>query len=209
MAKWAFILLLIWILEIFLVGAFVRESWFVQHIQHETDNSIRWLGADTVKAVYRAADNIFESTFVETGLYDTSYELFIPSAEERRRSKGMESMGKEIFTQVDRRLDVMWIAAYQVIVRVLMLLLWAPYFVIILVPAIVDGVVVREIKKVNFGFSSPMFHRYAIYAIVMVLYLMLLTLFSPVQVAPIVYPLAILIIVVAMNLMVANTHKRL
>jgi hypothetical protein len=54
-----------------------------------------------------------------------------------------------------------------------------------------------------------MFHRYAIYMIVFVLYLMLLTLFSPVQVSPIVYPLAILIIVIAMNLMVANTHKRL
>jgi hypothetical protein len=152
---------------------------------------------------------VFESAFVDTGLYDTSYELFIPSAEERRRSRGMEDMGKEIFQQVDKRLDVMWIAAYQVIVRFLMVLLWAPYFAIILVPSVIDGIMVREIKKVNYGFSSPMRHRYSIIAILMTLYVMLLTLFSPVQVVPVFYPIAILIIVIAMNIVVSNAHKRL
>lgn len=209
MGRIAVYLLIFWMLEVFLVGAFVQESWFKARIQTETDTAVAWLGGDTVKAVYRAADRIFESTFVETGIYDTSYELFIPSDAERRRSRGMENMGKEIFEAVDKRLEVMWMAVYQVVVRVLMLFLWVPYFLIVLIPAVVDGYMIREIKKTNYGFSSPAIHRYSIYLMGLVTYGIVLTLFSPVNVNPVVYPAAIMIIVTSIHFIVSNTQKRI
>lgn len=209
MARILLWLFIVWVLEVFLIAAFVRESWFNERIQQETDLAVNWLGADTVRAVHDAGDRIFQSAFVETGLYDTSFELFIPSEAERRRARGMEDMGKEIFRTVDTRIQVLWMAIYQVIIRVLMLLLWAPYFLIVLVPAIVDGVMVREIKKVNIGFASPAVHRYSLYLIGMASYVMLLTLFSPFNVNPIVYPVAIMIVVFAMHFVVSNTQKRL
>ncbi|MVF23675.1 DUF4400 domain-containing protein [Methylocaldum sp. BRCS4] len=55
-----------------------------------------------------------------------------------------------------------------------MLLSWWPFLLATVVPFAVDGLAQRSIKQSNFDYSSPLAHRYSFFAMLGILYVLLL-----------------------------------
>jgi len=103
---------------------------------------------------------------------------------------------------------VLWDSVYQTLRRLFLLLAWWPFLLVAVVPFSVDGMVQRQIKRSNFDYSSPLAHRYSLYAILGTVYLLLVGLTLPFAVPPQTIPIALALVSVAMNVYLAHTQKR-
>lgn len=209
MFKLVLVLLVVWVLEVFLLTAMVTDTYYKENLRHEDARSQAWLGEKTFNALRARSDLIFEELFVTSGIYDSSFELFIPSPEEQQRSVGMEAMGRSLFHLVNARIALLWYAVHQVILRLLQFALWLPFFVVALLPSLVDGLAMRQVKKANLIAVSAVLHRLAIFGFLAVCYLLLLSLFYPFPINPVFYPLMTGALAFLMATLIANIQKNL
>ena len=157
----------------------------------------------------RVAQNWFEALFVRTGVQVGVWHYFIPNESERLGSIGFEEIGRDnLFPFIAGRLRVLWDSVYQTLRRLFLLLAWWPFLLVAVVPFSVDGMVQRQIKRSNFDYSSPLAHRYSLYAILGTVYLLLVGLTLPFAVPPQTIPIALALVSVAMNVYLAHTQKR-
>lgn len=201
--------LLIWLLEIILVASFVSDRW-TREIQTTEDKMlIAYFGVEKDAEIRVTSQKWFDRLFVRTGIRESIYHYFIPTERERQLSKGFEEVGRyDLFPFIQSRLDVLWDTVYQMIKRLIMARVWLPFLAVTLVPFAIDGLIRRKISQTNFDYPSPMAHRYSLYAMLGAVYLLFMGLTLPFPVPPQSIPVGIFIVAFAMNVLFANTQKR-
>jgi hypothetical protein len=85
---------------------------------------------------------------------------------------------------------------------------WSPFLAVTLLPFAIDGLIRRKISQTNFDYPSPMAHRYSLYVILGAVYLLFMGLTLPFPVPPQSIPVGIFIVAIALNVIFANTQKR-
>lgn len=202
--------MMIWLLEIILVAGFVSDEW-VRDIQMVEDKMlIDYFGKEKDAEIRKTTQYWFDKLFVKTGIRENVYHYFIPTERERQMSKGFEDVGRhDLFPFIHSRLDVLWDTVYQMIKRFIMVCIWIPFLIVTLLPFCIDGTVRRKISQTNFDYPSPMVHRYSLYLIFGVLYVLFIGATLPFPVPPHSIPIGFLIVAFAMNTLVANTQKRI
>jgi hypothetical protein len=201
--------LMLWLLEIFFVAVLVSDDWLRSVQRTEDAMIVRYLGEAKDAELRRAAQNWFDRLFVRTGARESVYRYFIPSEQERQGSVGFQDVGREnLFPFIAGRIQVIWDSVYQTLRRFFLLLAWWPFLLAAVVPFAVDGLARRKVKQSNFDYSSPLAHRYSLFAIFGTLYLLLVGLTFPFPVPPQVMPIAAVAIALALNVYVAHTQKR-
>jgi hypothetical protein len=124
-------------------------------------------------------------------------------------SKGFEDVGRnDVFPFIESRLNVLWDTIFQMIKRLTTAFTWLPYLAAALLPFILDGLVRRKISQTNFDYPSPMAHRYSLYLILGALYLLLVSLTLPFPIPPQAVPVGVFVVAYAVNVLLANTQKR-
>lgn len=203
--------LIAWLLaaEMFVILVFVPGHWTEGVIKRESAMVESQLGRDTVEWIDQQALNWYNATIWETGFYHTLHTLLIPSPEERAASRGMENLGGKIFPWVEDRLASMMHVIYQVFSRMALLLVWAPYMLILLIPALWDGVMTWKIKRTNFDYASPVWHRYGARGVFLALQCLLIAFFAPIALNPVIIPAAMMVVCVMAGLVTGNLQKRL
>jgi hypothetical protein len=209
MRKTALLALVLLLMEVLLVGVVVQESWVRKVIGSEQALTRTWIGEQAAARVKDRADRWFRAAFIETGVMDGSHRLFLPTEEERRGSQGLEDLGSALFAGAEERLRVGWTMAYQVLVRFAQILLWAPYLLLLLVPAVTDGLLMRQRKKHGFHYASPILHRCSLYAFLGGFYAVVLLLFAPVVVPPVLVPAIAAVTAASAGVGLSNLQKRL
>lgn len=178
-----FIWTIIWLLQIVLVGAIVPTNWLENQITSERQMTADWLGRNTLVDLVEKADSSFSSLFEETGMVAASYSI-IPSREEKEGSVGLEELGSGIWPYVESRIQVMWITIYQGVQRMAMIQLWVPYMLPLFIPAFIHGMCVREIKKVSYGYASPVVYHAALQMMLLLIFLPLFYISLPLSIHP-------------------------
>ena len=107
------------------------------------------------------------------------------------------------------RLKVVWLAVHQMLFRWQVMSLWLPGILIFVVPLTMDGLVQREIRKYQFGFSSPLIHRKTSLLLHWLAAAMVLLPLLPVSVPPMAYPVALAAGGLALWVMLINIQKRI
>ncbi len=201
--------LLIWLLEIILVASFVSDRW-TREIQTTEDQMLSaYFGVEKDAEIRQTSQKWFDRLFVKTGIRENVYHYFIPTERERQLSKGFEEVGRyDLFPFIQSRLDVLWDTLYQMIKRLIMAWVWLPFLAVTLLPFAVDGLIRRKISQTNFDYPSPMAHRYSLYVILGAVYLLFMGLTLPFPVPPQSIPVGIFIVAIALNVIFANTQKR-
>ena len=97
---------------------------------------------------------------------------------------------------------------YQMIKRFIMAWVWWPFLGVILVPFAIDGLIRRKVSQTNFDYPSPLAHRYSLYSMLGSVYLLFMGLTLPFPVPPQSIPAGIFIVAFALNVLLANTQKR-
>ncbi|WP_029151651.1 DUF4400 domain-containing protein [Methylovulum miyakonense] len=201
--------LLVWLLEIILVAGFVSDDW-ARDVQALEDNSlIAYFGVEKEAEIRQTSQQWFDRLFVNTGIRESVYRYFIPTERERQLSKGFEDVGRhDLFPFIQSRLDVLWDTVYQMIKRFIVAWVWWPFLAVTLVPFAIDGLIRRKVSQTNFDYPSPMAHRYSLYVMLGAVYLLLMGLTLPFPVPPQAIPVSVFIVALALNVLLANTQKR-
>lgn len=201
--------LLVWLLEIILVAGFVSDEW-ARNIQAVEDNRlIAYIGVEKEAEIRRISQQGFDRLFVKTGIRSNVYRYFIPTERERQLSKGFEEVGRhDLFPFIQSRLDVLWDTLYQMIKRFIMAWVRLPFLAVTLLPFAIDGLIRRKVSQTNFDYPSPMAHRYSLYVMLGAVYLLLMGLTLPFPVPPQAIPVGMFIVALALNMLLANTQKR-
>ena len=201
--------LMVWLLEAVLVAALVSDDW-LKTVQHTEDAmTVAYLGKEKDAEIRNTAKRWFDRLFVNTGAKEAMYRYFIPSEQERQHSLGFENVGRDsLFPFIAERIQVIWDGIYQAMRRFFLMLSWWPFLLSALMPFVLDGLARRKVKQSNFDYSSPLAHRYSFFALLGVLYLLLVGLTFPFPLPPQTMPIACLAIAVAMNVYLAHTQKR-
>lgn len=202
--------LILWLLEVILVASFVSDRWTRELQLAEDRMMISYFGINKESQISHTAQRWFDRLFVTNGIQDNVFRYFIPSERERQMSKGFEDVGRnDLFPFIESRLNVLWDTIFQMIKRMTTMSIWFPYLGVALIPFVVDGLVRRKISQTNFDYPSPMIHRYSLYMILAALYLLLVSLTLPFPIPPQAVPVGIFVVVYAINVLLANTQKRL
>lgn len=178
-----FVWTMLWLLQIALVGVLVPSNWLEDQITSERQMTADWLGRDTLVDLVEKADSGFASAFEETGMVAASYAI-IPSKNERDGSAGLENLGGSIWPYVESRIQVMWVTVYQGAQRLAMIQLWLPYLLPLFVPAFIHGMCVREVKKVSYGYASPVVYHAALQTMTLLVFLPLFYVSLPISIHP-------------------------
>jgi len=200
---------MIWLVEILFVTALVSDEWLRSVQRSEDAMIVGYLGATKDREIRLEAQDWFDRLFVRTGIQDSVWHYFIPTEAERQGSMGFEDVGRDnLFPFMAERLHVLWDSVYQMLRRFLLIVAWWPYLLATAIPFSIDGMVKRKIKQSNFAYSSPLVHRYSLYAILGLIYILLLSLTLPFPIPPQAIPLVLAGWACAMNVHLANTQKR-
>ena len=201
--------LMLWLLEVILVASFVSDRWTRELQRAEDQMMIGYFGADKESQISHTAQRWFDRLFVTTGTRDSVFRYFIPTERERQMSKGFEDVGRnDLFPFIESRLNVLWDTIFQMIKRLTTACIWLPYLAAALLPFVVDGLVRRKISQTNFDYPSPMAHRYSLYLILGALYMLLVSLTLPFPIPPQAVPVGVFVVAYAVNVLLANTQKR-
>ena len=201
--------LLIWLLEIILVASFVSDRWTREIQAAEDQMLIAYFGVEKDTEIRQTSQKWFDRLFVKTGIRASIYRYFIPTERERQLSKGFEEVGRhDLFPFIQSRLDVLMDTLYQMIKRFIMAWVWLPFLAVTLIPFALDGLIRRKVSQTNFDYPSPLAHRYSLYVILGAVYLLFMGLTLPFPVPPQSIPIGIFVVAFALNVLLANTQKR-
>jgi len=203
--------LMIWVIAIesIIITVLLPGDWTANVIQQESKLLEIRLGPEEARWVHERARDWYNSSLIETGIYQATYNHLLPTLTEKQNSVGMEDFGSPWFNWVESRLQSMANAYYHILARFALLLIWVPYFLILLIPAIYDGFTTWRIKRTNFEYSSPLLHQYSTNTIIYVLIGLVAIFLAPIVLDPTVIPAAIMLMCVMSGLMIGNFQKRM
>lgn len=201
----------IWVIafEIVVVLLLVPGEFTQRAISKEADYIERSLGVQSLRWVTGTADRWYDRWIVRSGAYEAIHNHLIPTDKERERSRGLQKAGSSWFKWVQGRIDALANVAYQLCMRLALLLLWAPYMLLLLFPAAYDGKMTRMIRRTNFSYASPVLHRYSVRGLVFVFGALLTLFILPIAIDPMVIPIALMCACVLMGVAIGNLQKRI
>jgi hypothetical protein len=163
--RWALFALALWIAAYMVLA----DPMNLRHrIQGEHDSNVTFLGTSATNAAEARATQWFQWLAIDDGaLAFTFHILGSQDAEENvsdiapsAMSQGVNRVFAPIQGWVDSRLQVGWAMFYQCLIRLSVSILWWPFFLVVLLPFMIDAIVIRRITANNFGLTSP--HGYVL-----------------------------------------------
>lgn len=137
--------------------------------------------------------------------------MLIPSEKQKAKSRGIQNMGtaEGWFNWVQGRIDTVSEVIHHTFIRVSLLKVWAPYLLILFVPAVYDGVMTWKVKRTNFKYVSPVLHRYGLRGIGLLGVIFIILFFAPFAINPMLIPAGLIVICLLLGMTIGNTQKRI
>jgi len=202
--KWVLIGMIVWIIG---YVAIVPQASVADRMRTEHNLNSAFLGTPAASEAEDRAARWFTVLVVNHGWLDRSgpSSAATPAAMNGSEAARKVSHAIELAqTWASARVAVMWAVFYQLLTRVSVSAIWLPFLIVVLVPFVVDGWVVRKIKSGSFGRSSPhafVFGRHFV-ALSPLLYVVLLLVPLPIPA----YVLPVLCVVCGVSLWAAIAH---
>ncbi|MBB3105241.1 DUF4400 domain-containing protein [Azomonas macrocytogenes] len=196
-------------LEIVLIMVLLPGDVVQQAIHKEAGYVEHTLGAEAQGMLMEKANQWHQSLLFDSGVYDSLYYTLIPTEKQREASGSIKTMGSGWFRVVENRLEALSLVVYQLLARFALVLTWAPYMLLLLIPALYDGYMTWQIKRTNFAYVSPVIHRYSVRGALILVGVMAIGFFLPVAIDPTIIPLVLMVVCILMGLATGNMQKRI
>lgn len=193
--------------QITVVGLLVPSDWLVDQTRSEQQMLAEWLGTTTADEIVERSKATYHALLVAPGVVDAvTGHLTLPDGE---RDEGFKGVAETVFPYVEQRLQVLWTAIYQTILRVHTLGIWIPYLLPLWIPAIWQGFANRRIKQVSYGYTAPNRFHLAFIALLVTLTVVPIYLFFPLAVPPLAIPFWGIVLAGVLILGISNLQKQL
>lgn len=202
-------MVLIFCLELFTIVVFLPGNFASRLVLSETSMIQSHMGDRTLVWVTNQADSWYQDILIDSGAYDAVRDLFIPTETERARSGVMQDVGSPWFSWLDSRLETVGILLYQVMIRVAILKMWAPFVLILLVPAAYDGYMIWRVKRTGFDYASPLLKHYSLNSIFILSIGLLVAFCLPFPLEPYIIPFVMMLSSLLIGVAISNTAKRI
>lgn len=196
------------VIEILVILLLVPGEWTNKAIEKESALVEANLGYESRHWIREQAETWYHSSMIDSGFYEGMYYTLIPTGEQRKSSQGIEDMGSWWFQWVEGRIEALANVVYQFFTRAALLMTWAPYMLILLLPAVYDGMMTWRIKRTNFDYASPVIHRYGMRFTGYLLLGLGIAFFAPVALNPLIIPIVMMICCVLIGITMGNLQKR-
>lgn len=178
-------------------------------INNEVISIERLVGEQEANGLYKTATDLSNTMLVDSGAIDLIREVFLPKDYLMGRTMNEDlALNTKFWQRVDDAIYGLMLNVDLTLLRLVALKMWAIAIIVVTITSVISGLLMREIKKQGFEYSSPMRHglgRRFMYSLPLLLFLYFLVPFSmPVYAVPfvtVIYSVAIIMIV-------ANTIKR-
>lgn len=194
--------------ELCVILVLIPGNWMQQQILKEAEYTKSSLGVETRDWIHEKANRWFDAVIVQSGFYEEMYRTVIPTEKEKQKSRGMEKMGNDWFVWLDGRMTAALTAFYHFLTRCALLLAWLPYMLLLLIPAIYDGLMSWKIKRTNFDYASPVMHRYSVRGSTILVICLLIAFLAPIAFTPMLIPITMMIACVFLGIAMGNVQKR-
>jgi len=174
-----------------LAGLLISEKHVVGTIEAERQANYSFMGRAAADAESRA-ERWYRTLFVKTNV--TQFTFDIAATERTDSGTGNKSVDVAAGKGVEwwrARMRVMWSIAFQFLVRISNILIWAPLAVLVFVPFMVDALVSRRIKATNFAITSPHLQIFGVRAMTWIVLGFLCLQLIPFKLHPVWTPMAI------------------
>lgn len=175
----------------------------------EARNIEQELGASTLSRINVTADGWYLKTLnrwfgsagAETWLSD--------DPAQRRREETLIAKNSKLTAWLEQRKTVLLDLGYWILRRVALFVIWLPLWIPLVILSVWHGLQDREIKKTDFGYTSPVLNHWARRVMNLVTVLTALLFLSPVALEPLMFPLMTGCWAVAAGVAVGNVQKRI
>lgn len=209
MFKSLLIYIVIVLLELLVIASVFEESFVLKQVQSEQAKVESLLGREQAVQTYNKATDLYTKIFMDTHIVQTSFEMLVPSKEEIAKSQGMENIGNDIFPAVAKTLRSFWTGIFHSIYRLVLMQSWGLFFAAIFIPAIIDGLMRREVKKHTYGYASPVRYHASMHFLVFMLAAIPFYMFFPFTVTPLLAPLWGIVFAVALITLTSNIQRKI
>lgn len=197
------------LLELVAIFVFAPPQFVREAIVKDLQSSKVVLGEKLYERNKKNADEWYRKHILNSGLKDAVYSFFLPTDEERRRSKGLEHLDKGWWDRyIGTRVETLFYLIYMIVYRLFALGQWLPLAGVLLVPAILDGYYAWKKKQTNFDYSSPIIQTYAVRVASLITIGFIVLLFLPISINQLIIPAGATLLVLMVGTIMANMPKR-
>jgi hypothetical protein len=199
------------VMEFIVLSLLIPAEWAERVQASETTALQDQLGTGTAAAIGLTASDWYKTLLVEPGVVAQSYRMVTLSPADivQAQDTGLGSLTKAAFWNwMGERMDILWWMIRNAFQRLVLLLAWWPYLLVVVAFAAGDGWMRRRIRQSSFAYASPLRHHYAVRGMVWLGLAGLFGLFLPIPWSPWLIPLAGAIVAALVGLALANTQKR-
>lgn len=194
--------------EILVVFTMIPDRHIVKSIESESVLINQRLGRDTANAIIVKANKWYDGGVVQTGAKRMVYDFFIPQDDPNSKF-GNTNLAPTYFNYMSERIETLFKTYYQLLMRIAQLIVWAPYLLIVFLPALYDGYMSWKIKRTGFDYPSPLLHHYSILACVLLLVGSLGLFILPIALDPIIIPIVLILLSIFTGIAIGNMQKRI
>lgn len=199
------------IMEFVVVSLLIPAGWMEDIRTREREAMQADLGVRTAAAIVVTANVWYDAVFVAPGVVAASYRLVTLSPQDIAQAKasGLGPLSEAvIWPWIEERLGVLWATLEHAVRRLVLLVSWWPFAVLIGLGASADGFLRRRVRQHRFAYASPLRHHLAVRLLVWTSAVATLALFLPVAWSPLAPPAVMAGLAALLGLALANTPKR-
>ncbi len=205
---WGFLVFIF--IEILLIVCLIPNGFIDKAILKEQGWGEALMGVSQHADLIEDTNNLYTTLMLDSGVNQTVNNFFVPSAEERERSKEWENLGNLWIPFIESRGEALTKVIYHIYYRSLLLAMWLPYMMVVLVPSIFGGYMSWNIKRYNFDHSSPFLNTYSSKIIWFSVGAIVVSFLAPIPIPPMIIPVVIITLIpIASSLLIGNLPKRL
>lgn len=194
-----------------LVGIFViliaQANWVKGELDAERDSISKYFGEGTAQIVEGRTEIFFNDWFIETGAVENTYSFLLFN--ESLLRKIISKLAPGALVWLKERVEAFWWLIYQSVFRAFMAVYWLPYLLPLFAAGVLDGLMQRKIKKVDFEYANTVHYHIAWNIITALMIVPVLYLLLPISVHPLIIPIWSVSLAAAMALLSSSLQHRL
>ncbi|MDO4937148.1 MAG: DUF4400 domain-containing protein [Sutterellaceae bacterium] len=167
------------------------------------------LGHSTLTRINSMADDWYLRTLDKWFGKQTLKNWMSEDQAQREREERLLKQNSRVVKWGQERKEALLDLGYWILRRIALFLIWLPLWIPLAALAIFHGVNDREIKKTDFGYTSPVLNHWARQIMSLVSMLTVLLFLSPVAIEPFAFPLMMGFWAIAAGVAIGNVQKRI
>jgi hypothetical protein len=209
---WRFLVvsLVLLLIEIIVIVALVSPQRINATIQQEQIAFQNWFGQNKTKDMIIASNTTFDFLFVETGIAEEFNSWFYHDTSKRYRNQGIQTLNESsFFSGFYSRLEQFWLVIRFSFLRAQMIWVCLILALTFIIPAIIDGLMIRQVQRYGDENVSLNLYQFAEYTFYSCLIFPLYIMFSPITISPLYMVPYCLVLACSVWVLAANVQHRI